>query len=183
MNHSKILIDKIFRILRTNHTDSGFLFKGGDADLLEDTWKTQFAHLLNNGKVLDAQEAVKKAMAFRSKWDKTFPSYVEFYLYLSYENYPDMNWLMCVVQQIKNNDYYNKHSIERGVTVNHRNANYPDEWWVVAEAIAKNVEPNFAQYTPDYALKSIYDAMTYVCHDKEMFKPNNEELNLSFKNK
>jgi hypothetical protein len=181
MNHSKILIDKIFRILRTNHTDSGFLFKGVDADLLEDTWKTQFAHLLNNGKVLDAQEAIKKAMSFRSKWNRNFPTYEEFYLYLSCENLPSMNWIICVVQQIKNNEHYNKYSAERGVVVSHRNKNAPDEWWEIAESIAKKVAPNFAQFTPEIAEKSIYNVLPYVCHDREIFKPNNNELNLSFK--
>lgn len=170
-NISILLINKLFSILRTNHTDSGYLFKGDCASNFEDAWKSQLLQVMKNGKVLDIKKVVEKTMIFRSKWDKIFPTYIEYYLFLMFDELPALNWLNSVVAQIKSNELYNRYS---PVKVSHRNNSAPDAHWDFAETIAKNIDLNFARFTPEYSQKCLFDAMATVVRLNELEKQKNE---------
>lgn len=171
------LINKLFLILRTNHPNSGYLFKGDSSSDMEDVWKSQLLQVMKNGKVLDVKKVMEKTMIFRSKWDTNFPTYIEYYLFLLCDELPSINWLNCVVAQIKSNEFYNRDS---PVQVGHRNDSAPNHHWDFAEAVAKNIDLNFAQFTPEYSNKCMMDAMATMIRLNNFIKPDNKELNLSY---
>lgn len=149
------VIDYILNVLKSNHNNYGYFFKGQNVQDLEHAWKDCLYMLLIENNCNDATKLIEFAYRYRCK--DVFPTPKDFVIaFLGKDlEQPSIGFVKSVVLAIRSNREYNRNS---RVLLTHRNANYPEATWEFCEVVEKLLPDHFSRMTNDDEAKNALES-------------------------